>query len=154
MPRKRKATVLKLASGTFKTSDAPKHEPKYQPPEDITPPRTLNEQGPGARKWRELAPDLAAKGCLTKVDTQNLEIYCMAYEMSLMAKKEIDESDGVIVKTDKGGTVQNPAITTFATNANIMAKYSTMLGLDPSSRTKIEGKPPGGKGKSFSDLKK
>lgn len=154
MGRRRKATVLKLASGTFKTSDAPKHEPKYDAPEDLSVPATINEQGPGARKWRELAPHLAARGCLTAVDKQNLEAYCMAYEAMLRAHKEIEQADSVLVVTDKGNSVQHPAVTVFGTATGVMARYSSLLGLDPSSRSKIEGKPPGGSAKSFSDLAK
>jgi P27 family predicted phage terminase small subunit len=154
MGRRAKPTVLKLAGGTFKTSDAPKHEPKYDAPADLSVPGTLNDQGPGARKWRELAEHLASRGCLTDVDKQNLEAYCMAYEMMLRANEEIQKHDGVMITTDKGNLVQHPAVTAFSTASNVMAKYGGMLGLDPSSRSKIEGKPPGGTAKSFRDLKK
>jgi P27 family predicted phage terminase small subunit len=154
MGRKRTATIVKLAKGTFKTSDAPKNEPKYQAPEDLTVPATINAQGPGARKWRELAPHLASRGCLTDVDKQNLEAYCMAYETMLRAHAEIEKADSIIIVTDKGNQVQHPAVTVLGTATGIMQRYSGMLGLDPASRTKIEGKPPGGSAKSFSDLAK
>ncbi len=154
MGRRAKPTVLKLAGGTFKTSDAPKHEPKYEAPADLSVPGTLNDQGPGARKWRELAEHLASRGCLTDVDKQNLEAYCMAYETMLRAHAEIEKADSILMVTDKGNQVQHPAVTVLGTATGIMQRYSGMLGLDPSSRSKIEGKPPGGTATSFKDLKK
>lgn len=154
MGRRAKPTVLKLAAGTFKTSDAPKHEPKYDAPEDLSVPATLNEQGPGARKWRELAEHLASKGCLTKVDRQNLEAYCMAYDSMLRAYAELQKQEDLTVLTDKGSIVSHPANTIFNAAAATMIKFGTVLGLDPASRSKIEGKPPGGSAKSFRDLQK
>jgi P27 family predicted phage terminase small subunit len=154
MGRKAKPTILKLASGTFKTSDAPKHEPKYEALEDLSVPGTLNEQGPGARKWRELAEHLASRGCLTNVDRQNLEAYCMAYETMLKADEEIKNYGSPVMQKNNGDYVTHPAVTVYNTTASTMIKFGTILGLDPASRSKIEGKPPGGSATSFKDLQK
>jgi P27 family predicted phage terminase small subunit len=78
----------------------------------------------------------------------------MAYETMLRAHAEIEKADSIIIVTDKGNQVQHPAVTVLGTATGIMQRYSGMLGLDPASRTKIEGKPPGGSAKSFSDLAK
>ena len=153
MGRRKKATVLKLAGGTFKTSQNAVNEPTYKVVEDLSVPKTIDEQGPAARKWRELAKHLSDKGLLTDVDKQNLEAYCMAYETMLKAYEEI-QNEGISKVSPTGISNAHPAVQVFNGATKVMTSYSAMLGLDPASRTKIEGRPSGAKAKKFSDLQK
>lgn len=153
MPRKRKsAAILRLAAGDFAKAKAPeKKDQQIEVAKDIKVPATLNEQGPGAKKWREVAPVLQSLGRLTVADMQNLEAFCMAYETMLSAKIEIDNNG--IIEQGMGGAKKNPAITAFKDAADVMYKYSNLLGLDPSSREKLTGSKSN-KAKSFENLSK
>lgn len=133
-----KSDIIKLHAG----SDAP-NRPLPGIPD---PPPHLNS---GAKKiWKWLAKQVEAMGNVTQADQGIMALYCMAYDMMVQAEKAIHEtmkeSDGKnpyvgYVIGGKHGFGQNPYVGIRNSSMAQVAKYGSMLGLDPMSRSKVGG---------------
>ncbi|MFC4162014.1 phage terminase small subunit P27 family [Chitinimonas lacunae] len=100
---------------------------EYPPPDWLT--------AVAREKWEELAPQLAGTRVLTDVDLHNLEVFCVAYANWRAAEAEIAQY-GIVISTDFGPK-KNPACTVSNECARRLAAFGAMLGLDPSSRSRL-----------------
>lgn len=101
-------------------------------------------------KWKELVRLLAARGTLTKADSNALELYCETYAQWRLCLDEIAEN-GVMVDvtvTDSSGKnftkrVQNPAQKMAIQLQNSLRQMLKEFAATPASREKAKpAKPP------------
>lgn len=124
-------------------------EPDFGLVKNIDCPIWMGDQG--RELWETVVPLLCGQKVLQATDVQNLEVYCNAYDQFRMAQEEV-KNHGVTVPGATGGIVKNPAVTAVKEAAAMMASYGGFLGLDPSSRQRLIGKPPEGGGNPFKAL--
>lgn len=87
-------------------------------------------------KWKETADRLIACKVLKDTDLDALESYCISYQMMISASEEIEQT-GMTVTGGMGGLVANPACAVLARSQAELRQLSTLLGLNPSARTRI-----------------
>lgn len=140
--RRPKPTAKKLLAGNPGKRALNKNEPDFGLVHNIDCPFWMGEYG--RQLWETIAPELCKERILAATDIQNLEVYCSAYEQFRQAEDDVAKN-GVTVTGAMGGVVKNPALTAKKEAVSMMASYGGMLGLDPSSRQRMQG---GGKKKA------
>ncbi|MNW04557.1 Phage terminase, small subunit [compost metagenome] len=80
-----------------------------------------------------------------------MEAYCAAYGRFRSAEEEI-QKHGIVVEGAQGGPVKNPAATVANEAMKQMATFGSFLGLDPSSRQRMQGPKKPGKANPFAKL--
>lgn len=149
MGRKPDPTAIKIAKGVRK-SRINTLEPDLAPDNSPEPPEHLD--GYAASEWRRLYPELTAKGVLKAADRMVLAGYCEAYSEYRKASAELAKCKRQICTTPNGAVQAVPFVSMKRNWLLVMLKYSTELGITPSSRSKISGVPkaaPGGGIKDF-----
>ena len=143
-------TKLKILRGD------PGHHPILPEPEPrITaevppPPEYLDTYAKD--EWLRLAPELHVIGLLTVADLHLFAIYCEAYGVWRMAmKKFADEGSILVVETERGGLMQNPALMANKVAARDMLAAAVQFGLTPAARRKLSA-PGGPKAGKFNGL--
>ena len=113
--------------------DAPTPDPVL-----ADPPAHLDRRT--ADKWREVAPKLYAVGCLTEVDLDDLERYCVAWvkywDCEAMVKLE-----GFTIETARGVTI-NPHVRIQEKLSNELQRFSDRFAFNPAYRTKVKAEKP------------
>lgn len=149
--RKPKPTRQKLLAGNPGKRPLNENEPQFTELTHIDPPAWL--EGHALTMWHTVMPELLAAKILTVPDIANVEAYCMSYKMWRQAEQDVD-TNGITIRTAQGGTAKNPAVTVINEAKKQMMQFGALLGLDPSSRTRLRG--PGNKGDNagnpFDDL--
>ena len=145
-PKPKEAKVLK---GTFRKDREPVTDPMESEAVMEVPPVPLSLQGhPKAEaKWKETAKLLIDATVLKTTDSDILETYCTTWLVMITASEEVFRV-GLTVSGAMGGTQKNPACTVLAQAQAELRQLSTLLGLNPSARTRInvgkaEEKPAG-----------
>lgn len=105
----------------------------------------------GRELWQTLSPQLCKEKILAATDIQNLEAYCSAYDQFRVSEAHL-AIHGVVVEGSHGGMIKNPAATAKSEALRHMATYSSMLGLDPSSRQRLVGATKSTEGNTFAGL--
>ncbi|MBL4761409.1 MAG: phage terminase small subunit P27 family [Gammaproteobacteria bacterium] len=149
MGRKKKPTSLKLIEGTYRKDREVEQEPELEVIEsiDLGVPSQLVRKAIEA--WQYYAPILIASKILTQGDLHNLVIFCENYRLWEDAV-EMYQAEGISVDTPGGGKKPHPAVRIAKDAASAVASFGASLGLDPSSRTKINvGKGDVKKGNPF-----
>lgn len=131
--RKPKPNRLRVIEGNPGKRPLRDDEPQYAAIDIPAPPPWLAPLA--TEKWHELAPQLAGTRVLTGVDLHNLEMFCQAYSRWRDAE-DIVRRTGVVVETPFGPK-KNPACTIINETGRQLASFGSLLGLDPSSRTRI-----------------
>ncbi len=132
--RKPKPTKQKLAAGNPGKRKINKNEPNFEQISDAEAPGWLDDIGLAA--WKTYAPMLCARGVLTAADLHNLEAFCAAYSRWRRGEEEVMRM-GITVINDNGDVKKNPAATIVNEALRQMATFGSLLGIDPSSRTRI-----------------
>jgi len=83
---------------------------------------------------------MTASGVLTAADRVILALYCEAWDRYLRAVDMVKKT-GDIIKSPDGGLYQNPYLSVLNRASEQIAKYGSLLGLDPSSRSRISVDP-------------
>lgn len=143
--RRPKPTAQRVAGGNVGHRGVNKNEPVFDVVTNIDPPVWMPEMA--QEMWRHLMPQLLAAGVLMMTDLHNVEAFSMAYCRWREAEEDITLK-GVVVTGAMGGPIKNPALTAASEAKKQMIQFGSLLGLDPSSRTRIVG---GGKGKKVDD---
>ena len=107
--------------------------------------------GEAAQMWDSLVPQLCSQGVLESTDLHNVEIFCLAYARMREAERHI-QSHGLTVLSALGGLAKNPACTIFNEACRQIATFGALLGLDPSSRSRIMGAGKSGQENPFTQL--
>lgn len=136
---KPKPTAQKKARGVTRKDRLNENEPT---PEAATP-QCPKELGPLAKQeWARLIGELTELGMMTNLDRAGLAAYCIAYERMVTTEAAIQayyKAHGtLLIETEKGGLIQHPGIGIVNRASEIMDRFSGSLGLNPSSRTRIQ----------------
>lgn len=132
---KPKPSALKKAQGTYRPDRAPKSEVKPTPGIPDCP-KYLDAIA--RAEWNRIVPELAKLDLLTKVDGAVLEGFCANYSAAVKFQALADKKP--IVKTPFGPKT-NPAVTEARKAWALCRQFGAELGLSPSARTRVEGKP-------------
>lgn len=128
-------TAIRELQGNPSKRPLPEGEPKLTPLSEYPqPPQHLGD-GIARDKWLELARILTDAGVLTSGDLHNLEGFCLAYERWRAAEAEI-KITGIIIEGEKG-PMKSPANAVIAESMKQWKELGSLLGLDPSSRTRL-----------------
>lgn len=134
--RKPKPTKLRALNGNAGKRPLNNNEPKFSEIVDIEPPAWLPDLA--VEMWQRVVPELLANKILTLVDIHNVEAFCLAYARWRDAESHVSEN-GVVINTPMGGMVKNPALTVVNEAKKQMIQFGSLLGLDPSSRSRLTG---------------
>jgi P27 family predicted phage terminase small subunit len=94
----------------------------------------------GKAKWNEVVPELVVTGVLAKVDASAVVGYCQSYAQMVEAQLIINK-DGWLLYDEKSNPYKNPAVNILNEAKKELRAYGSLLGLDPSSRSKLAVKP-------------
>jgi P27 family predicted phage terminase small subunit len=92
-------------------------------------------------EWKRAAQELGRLGLLTVVDRATLTAYCLAW-VELYEATKLIQTEGRIVTTDKGSKKPHPAVAMQRSAWAAVRAFSSLFGLDPSSRGKLHVEPP------------
>ena len=154
MGRPPKPKEAKVLSGTFRKDREPIDNPMEAVGFTKTPEPPASLQGRMAsKKWTEIAEHLIESDVLKSTDLDVLESYCLAWELMVRADAEL-EKDGLTVTSPMGTVSKNPAATILASAQAEHRQLSTLLGLNPSARTRINVSKKETKPKGLGSLRK
>lgn len=132
--RKPTPTALRVLTGN------PQHRPLdlREPQPDPSPPRCPSFLSREARKhWREIVPELARLGLLSRVDAGALEGLCDAYSQFRQASEFIKQH-GMVYRSSDGQLVKTPHVAIARNALAIYIRIAVEFGLTPSSRTGLQ----------------
>lgn len=135
--RKPKPTKLKELNGNAGKRALNKNEPKFKQVTNIEPPEWLEPLA--VEMWQRVVPELLANDLLTLGDMHNVEAFCMAYAMWREAQEHIKLHGVVLTNPESGTVLKNPAVTVVNETARQLVQFGSLLGLDPSSRSRLTG---------------
>ncbi|WP_131669527.1 phage terminase small subunit P27 family [Psychrobacter pygoscelis] len=133
--RKPKPTELKRLAGNPGKRPLNDAEPEFTLIKKVDAPEWLGELA--TTMWETVIPELLDAKILTVPDLHNVESFCMAYQRWRQAEEEIDRV-GITIETEKS-TIKNPAVTVANEAKKQMVQFGSLLGLDPSSRSRLMG---------------
>ena len=136
--RKPKPTKLKLLLGNPGHRAINTSEPEL-PSGTGGPPDHLDSIALG--EWARVEAILVSAGVLTEGDRAVLSLYCSAWSRWVKAEKTLAKSSELL-KSESGGVYQNPYLAISNRAAENVAKLASMLGLDPSSRSRLTTSKP------------
>ena len=134
--RKPKPTAQRLKNGNAGHRAINHAEPKFGDVKNIDAPDWLPEIA--VKMWSHVVPELLEEGVLKATDLHNVECFCMAYARWREAEDEVTLK-GITVTTSNGSLAKNPALTAVNEAKKQMIQFGALLGLDPSSRTRLTG---------------
>lgn len=134
--RKPKPTAKKKLAGNPGKRALNHAEPEFSKITDVDPPEWLSERA--AVMWKMILPELLRENVVALTDLHNVEAFCTAYDNWRMAQESI-KAHGIVVAGATGGPVKNPALTAANETMRQMVTFGSLLGLDPSSRTRLIG---------------
>jgi P27 family predicted phage terminase small subunit len=135
-PTPTKLKIIRGNPGKRKINDA---EPVTnmllaEPPEHLS--------GEALKEWHRVAGELNSMGVITGIDAAVLAAYCQSYgrwvEAERVLTKMKNSADGLLIKTTNGNYIQNPLVGIANKSMADMVKYSTEMGMTPSSRSGIK----------------
>jgi len=137
--RKPKPTRLKILHGNPGKRALNDQEP--QPPSAV--PRCPSHLTKEARtEWRRLVKHLDPIGLVTHLDRSLLAAFCQAWGDWVTAQQMIAQT-GFLVKDRDGELRRNPCCFISIKAVEQMCRLGPLLGLDPTSRTRIKVQPRG-----------
>ena len=147
--RKPKPVERKKAAGNPGKRALNKAEPSYGKLVDADAPTWLSDEA--QLMWVSIVPLLCSQRVLEPTDLHNVEAFCSASGRWRDAEREVAKN-GITVTGPMGGLVKNPAVTVINEALRQMATFGSLLGLDPSSRSRVMGGRPTRDANPFSDL--
>lgn len=133
--RKPKPTALKILAGNPGKRALNTNEPEFTELTHVEPPEWLGSLA--VSMWETVTPELIRNKLLTVGDLHNVEAFCMAYQRWREAEKHIN-LNGIVIETENT-VIKNPAVTVVNEAKKQMTQFGSLLGLDPSSRTRLTG---------------
>lgn len=135
--RKPKPTALRKLQGNPSGRKLNEDEPQFSLITKVEAPEWMGDLA--KTMWETIMPELLANKILTVPDLHNVESFCMAYQRWRQAEAIVDK-EGVVISTTHGDGKKHPALTVVNESKTQMMKLGCLLGLDPSSRTRLRGK--------------
>jgi len=141
--RKPKPTALKKLEGN--PGRRPLNGSEPQPRSDCPEcPAWLSDEA--KEEWNRIAPELHRLGLLTYVDMAALAGYCESWAQYQRAVKYINENGDFFVMYNEDGSVrymqQVPQVAIASNALKHVRAFAAEFGLTPSSRSKLNVKPP------------
>jgi P27 family predicted phage terminase small subunit len=96
----------------------------------------------GKREWRRVAPQLYELGLLSDLDIGVLATYCHNYEILQEGSKAIKAAGGIAAYLEDKNSQTAPLITVMRTAQDKILQCSTHFGMSPSTRSRMNVKPP------------
>ena len=93
--------------------------------------------------WRRVMRDYGHTGVITAADTDVFRAYCDAVARYEKAAQLLEDMGPLVRGARRGELVKNPLHQVVRDNALLVRQYGRELGLTPSSRTGLTGKPAG-----------
>jgi P27 family predicted phage terminase small subunit len=140
-------TALKKTKGTYRPSRDSDIDAVF-PDKRPTCPAFLGDEA--RREWHRVVSDLHKSGLLKTVDRSTLAAYCDAYGRWVDATEQLDKSS-LVLETDKGYQYPNPLVAIAANAKAEMLKAGALLGLSPSSRSRLKPEKPTDKEPSLAE---
>ena len=106
--------------------------------EQLKAPDWLSERAQA--EWDELALRLHGLGLLTEIDLDVFAAYCVTWS-NWRAADELVEQEGATTVAQSGYQAVSPHVTRAKNHLAEVIKLSSLLGLSPSARTRIEASP-------------
>lgn len=147
--KRARPTALKVLEG----GKGKPNEPVPAPAEYIDPPTDLPPDA--LAEWNRVTPELYELGYVSEIDRAALTAYCMAYALYIGAQRAIAAeqkrdtkrrgkkktgSGGLLVLTQYGNLIQNPAVGVLNKAGAAMVKYASEFGMTPAARSRINVK--------------
>lgn len=134
--RRPKPTASKALAGNPGKRKLNTDEPDFALVTKIEPPEWLcaNSQ----EMWKRVVPSLLAEKILCITDLHNAEAFCTAYANWRAAQAAVVQF-GIVVTSAMGSPIKNPALTAAKEAMAQMVTFGSLLGLDPSSRSRLTG---------------
>ena len=141
---KPKPTALKLVRGNPGKRPLNKSEPQPQPRLSMpAAPQHLSKDA--LKEWRRVCRELLPLGLFSNLDKSALAAYCQAYGRWVQAERALSEveseTDGLVIETQSGNTIQNPLVGIANKAMTDMVRYSAEFGMTPSARTRVHAEP-------------
>lgn len=133
--RKPKPTEIKRLEGNPGGRPLNESEPKY-PSGAGDAPDALDEIA--TAEWDRLNRLLSGPGVVTAADRGTLWMYCVAWSRWVRSEAVVRKT-GEILKSAENGLYTNPHLHTANRAAETVTKLGSLLGLDPSSRSRLTG---------------
>lgn len=134
--RRPKPTSQKVLAGNPGKRALNKAEPHFSEITQVDPPEWM--QPLAIQMWEMVLPELLAQKIVCITDLHNVEAFCTAYANWRAAQAMVVEH-GPVVQSAMGSPMKNPALTAAKEAMAQMVTFGAMLGLDPSSRTRLTG---------------
>jgi P27 family predicted phage terminase small subunit len=135
--RKPKPTAKKALAGNPGKRALNTSEPQFSEiTKDIDPPEWMSDIA--ATMWKMVVPELLREHVIALTDLHNVEAFCTAYSKWRMAEDSVQQF-GIVVTSAMGSPMKNPALTAANEAMRQMVTFGSMLGLDPSSRSRLIG---------------
>lgn len=133
-----------LEGGNLGRRPLPQNEP--QPPRPVEVPAAPPYVSGYARiEWERVIGDLCSTGVYSNLDQTMLAAYCMAYGRWRLAEDVATRlaaqdltTHGLLLKTQGGNVVQNPAIGVGNVARRDMLRLAAEFGLTPSARVALD----------------
>jgi P27 family predicted phage terminase small subunit len=136
MGRPRKPTALKALEGNPGRRDLNAAQPVC----DGAPERPNHVQGYATTVWNRVIESMPDR-MYSAVETELLASYCVACAEFRRAVQFV-EKEGAVLTNVQGNAYVNPWMTVQNKQAELIAKHGGLLGLDPSSRSKLQAPEP------------
>ncbi|WP_287030039.1 phage terminase small subunit P27 family [Pseudomonas sp. UBA6310] len=147
--RRPKPTSQKALAGNPGKRALNKAEPQFSEITQVDPPEWM--QPLAIQMWEMVLPELLAQKIVCITDLHNVEAFCTAYANWRAAQAMVVEH-GPVVQSAMGSPMKNPALTAAKEAMAQMVTFGAMLGLDPSSRTRLTGGKKSKANNPFLDL--
>lgn len=134
--RRAKPTAQKALAGNPGKRALNKAEPDFTEITHVDPPEWM--QPLAIQMWETVVPELLAQNVLCITDLHNVEAFCTAYANWRMAQ-DLVVQQGPVVMSAMGSPMKNPALTAAKEAMSQMVSFGALLGLDPSSRSRLTG---------------
>lgn len=147
--RRPKPTAKKQLAGNPGKRALNKEEPQFTQITHVDPPSWM--QPLAVQMWETVMPELLAQRIVCITDLHNVEAFCTAYA-NWRAAQEMVVQHGPVVESAMGSPMKNPALTAAKEAMAQMVTFGALLGLDPSSRSRLTGGKKKSVGNPFADL--
>lgn len=134
--RRPKPTSQKQLAGNPGKRALNKAEPDFSEVTRVEPPTWM--QPLAIQMWETVLPELLAQRIVCITDLHNVEAFCTAYA-NWRSAQEMVVQHGPVVTSAMGSPMKNPALTAAKEAMSQMVTFGALLGLDPSSRSRLTG---------------
>lgn len=147
--RRPKPTAKKELAGNPGKRALNKSEPDFTQITHVDPPEWMEPLA--IQMWETVVPELLAQHIVCVTDLHIVEAFCTAYA-NWRSAQELVVQHGAIMTSAMGSPIKNPALTAAKEAMAQMVTTGALLGLDPSSRSRLTSGKKNKTTNPFADL--